>query len=113
MKTGLPQERKMNKRLTMEWLISDRINLVHDLHEARKLAARYYCKMKRLEYDIANLEHDLAMQRPRMDFTQRRSIEDMIAYYSKSGNRRERRLAGKLAYLLAIVDEMAARLNNA
>jgi len=103
----------MNKQFTMEWLIKDRINLVHDLHEARKLAARYYARTKRLEYDLANLEHDLAMQRPQMDFVQRRSVEDMIAYYSKSGSRRERRLAGKLAYLLAIVDEMAARLNNA
>jgi len=103
----------MNKQFTIEWLIKDRIKLVHDLHEARKLAARYYARTKQLEYDVINLEHDLAMQKPRMDFTLRRSVEDMIAYYSKSGSRRERRLAGKLAYLLAIVDEMAARLNNA
>lgn len=103
----------MNKQLTMEWLINDRINLVYEIHEARRLAARYYARAKRLECDIANLEHDLAMQRPRMDFTLRRSIEDMIAYYSENGSRRERRLAGRLAYLLAIVDGMAARLNNA
>ena len=40
----------------------------------------------------------------------RRSVEDMIAYYSKSESRRERRLAGKLAELLAAVDAAARQI---